>query len=72
MCFGGGEFTSQEIEYIKNLNIPEGKVKQISGHDNILNNLYKSAEFLIVPSLYEGFGLPILEAMSFGCPVLWK
>ena len=70
MCFGGGEFTSQEIEYIKNLNIPEGKVKQISGHDNILNNLYKSAEFLIVPSLYEGFGLPILEAMSFGCPVL--
>ncbi len=70
LCFGGGEFSSQEIEYIKNLNIPEGKVKQISGHDNILNDLYKSAEFLIVPSLYEGFGLPILEAMSFGCPVL--
>lgn len=32
--------------------------------------LYNLATFLILPSLYEGFGLPILEAMSCGCPVI--
>lgn len=38
--------------------------------DKELEVLYKNAEFFILPSLYEGFGLPILEAMSFGCPVI--
>jgi glycosyltransferase involved in cell wall biosynthesis len=32
--------------------------------------LYQNAIFLAMPSLYEGFGLPIIEAMSFGTPVL--
>lgn len=32
--------------------------------------LYSQAEALIFPSLYEGFGLPPLEAMSLGCPVI--
>lgn len=32
--------------------------------------LYSGAEFFIYPSLYEGFGLPPLEAMSCGCPVI--
>lgn len=32
--------------------------------------LYRNAQFLIFPSLYEGFGLPILEAMSVGLPVV--
>ena len=31
---------------------------------------YKGALALLFPSLYEGFGLPILEAMSYGCPVI--
>jgi glycosyltransferase involved in cell wall biosynthesis len=31
--------------------------------------LLRKAEFLIFPSLYEGFGLPILEALNVGCPV---
>jgi len=35
-----------------------------------LVNLYSSAEALVYPSLYEGFGLPILEAMKLGCPVV--
>ena len=32
--------------------------------------LYREATALTFPSLYEGFGLPVLEAMSYGCPVL--
>lgn len=35
-----------------------------------LRRLYNSAEALVYPSLYEGFGLPILEAFACGCPVV--
>ena len=35
-----------------------------------LVGLYNIASVFIMPSLYEGFGLPVLEAMSCGCPVI--
>ncbi|MDH7476665.1 MAG: glycosyltransferase family 1 protein [Microgenomates group bacterium] len=35
-----------------------------------VNWLYQNALFFVHPSLYEGFGIPVLEAMSFDCPVL--
>jgi glycosyltransferase involved in cell wall biosynthesis len=38
--------------------------------DEELNVLYRHASWFIFPSLYEGFGLPPLEAMANGCPVL--
>lgn len=38
--------------------------------DEDLSELYSNAEFFILPSLYEGFGLPVLEAMQHGCPVI--
>jgi glycosyltransferase involved in cell wall biosynthesis len=38
--------------------------------DNELHELYKKASAYVFPSLYEGFGLPPLEAMNRGCPVL--
>lgn len=38
--------------------------------DNDLASIYSWAEFFVYPSLYEGFGLPVLEAMQCGCPVI--
>lgn len=45
--------------------IPVGRVS-----DTALNFLYGHAKFFFFPSLYEGFGIPPLEAMKHGCPVL--
>lgn len=38
--------------------------------DAELSQLYRNAAWLVLPSLYEGFGLPAIEAMGNGCPVL--
>ncbi|OGK17302.1 hypothetical protein A2774_03815 [Candidatus Roizmanbacteria bacterium RIFCSPHIGHO2_01_FULL_39_12c] len=38
--------------------------------DQELTVLYQNAFCFVLPSLYEGFGIPVLEAMSFGCPVI--
>lgn len=38
--------------------------------DDQLPALYANAEVFILPSLYEGFGMPVLEAMAAGCPVV--
>jgi glycosyltransferase involved in cell wall biosynthesis len=38
--------------------------------DNALVGLYNGADVVAIPSLYEGFGLPVLEAMASGAPVV--
>ncbi|WP_254512549.1 glycosyltransferase family 4 protein [Anatilimnocola floriformis] len=45
---------------------------QLAGYvtDDLLPALYAGAEFFAFPSLYEGFGLPVLEAMASGTPVV--
>ena len=69
VCFGGGAFTENEKKLFSALNLSETQVLQISGSDNKLGSCYSKAALFVYPSLYEGFGIPPLEAMSLGCPV---
>ena len=49
----------------------QGKVRHLTGiFDEQLAHLYHAAGVLVTPSHYEGFGLPALEAMHCGCPVI--
>ena len=70
ICFGGGSFSQDEKNEFKSLKLNQNNIYQISGNDEMLYSYYASAECLVIPSLYEGFGLPLLEAMSLNCPVL--
>ena len=63
-------FDKEEVKFIKSVGLKSNQVTHVSGDDNTLKNLYQSAEALVYPSLYEGFGMPPLEAMANGCPVV--
>jgi glycosyltransferase involved in cell wall biosynthesis len=70
ICAGGGCFTKEELNLICENQLNE-QVKFIDIYnDGILNQLYSNALAFLFPSLYEGFGLPILEAFYCKCPVI--
>lgn len=64
----GPDFTQQEKQHIKDLDIIERTVA-IFAKENELKALYENALCFVFPSLYEGFGLPILEAFASSCPI---
>jgi len=70
LCMGGNDFTPDELQLIHKLGVNENKIIHTSGDDRELAQLYSQASAFVYPSLYEGFGIPILEAMSLGCPVV--
>lgn len=70
IAFGGGPFTAEETDLINSLGFAQNSVRHVEGDDQILGSLYLDAAAFIYPSLYEGFGLPPLEAMAHDCPVI--
>jgi glycosyltransferase involved in cell wall biosynthesis len=69
IAFGGGNFSPGEQKLFDELDLKEN-VFYYSGNDQTLAKLYKNAMAFVFPSLYEGFGIPVLEAFANQCPVV--
>jgi glycosyltransferase involved in cell wall biosynthesis len=69
VCAGGGQFTQSECRLMRQMKI-YSRVHSFPADDTTLQQLYKNAYAFIFPSLYEGFGIPVLEAFSCGCPAV--
>ncbi len=69
VCFGGGVFSKKEKNLFQELKISTNIIN-FQGDDKLLFNLYKKSRCFVSTSLYEGFGLPIVEAMHCKCPVM--
>lgn len=65
----GESFETGEISLFERLGIAD-KVQQRFIEDEQMPSLFRNAMAFVYPSLYEGFGLPILDAFSAGCPVI--
>lgn len=65
----GPIFTADELAIMHQLDIAD-KVIHYRTSDQDISSLYANAIAFVYPSLYEGFGMPILEAFTYGCPVL--
>lgn len=62
--------SSAELEALRSGPVRDRVVDLGYVSDDTLRALYARADGFLYPSLYEGFGLPILEAMAAGCPVV--
>lgn len=69
VCFGGGNETESEKRLAMELNVHD-RIQFVSGPDELLNRYYTMAMALLYTSRYEGFGLPVIEAMRHCCPVI--
>ena len=69
LCCGGGSFGEDELQLLRELDLAD-RVGQVDAPEHEMAGIYSSALALVFPSLYEGFGLPVLEAFACGCPVI--
>lgn len=66
----GPPWTVEEQELLKSKKLSEKVFIFANINDSQLCDIYNQAKAIIYPSLYEGFGIPLLEAMACGCPII--
>jgi len=70
ICAGGEKFNQIEIDFISSLNVLNKVVYCKINNDDDLANYYHNSLFFTFPSLYEGFGIPLLESFASRAPIL--
>jgi glycosyltransferase involved in cell wall biosynthesis len=68
VCVSPKRFRRAELDLIEGFGL-ERRCIHLRANDRQLAFLYRNAALFVYPSLYEGFGLPILEAFAADCPV---
>jgi glycosyltransferase involved in cell wall biosynthesis len=69
LCFGGGPISPEERQVAAESAWAADRLVHIAGDDNLLAQAYRHALLFVFPSTYEGFGMPLTEAMVQGCAV---
>ena len=70
MIVGGEKFGKEDFQILRKNKLNTDHVFLVNEKDMSLTYIYSNVALMVYPSFYEGFGLPVLEAMSCGCPVL--
>src|SRR5438093_9342108 len=66
----GGRFSDEQEQLIDRLDLRRVVRSVASADETALRRAYRAADVLLFPSLYEGFGFPVLEAFASGLPVV--
>ena len=70
IAYGGEKYNHEDKKILEKFKLNTNHVSFFNDKNHELKYLYSNVAAFIYPSIYEGFGIPILEAMKCGCPVI--